>query len=76
MSLWLTVEVSAGTDIKSACVDAVEVAKKLNVSVWFVFNGVKCLADARTDPQRLEHAWNDALLSNHTHKVASDRERT
>lgn len=74
-NLWITVEVAPGCGIESACADAVALSKRLGITVWFNFNGVRCLADERTDPQRLESAWNDALLSSYTHKVASDRDR-
>lgn len=48
-TLWLTVEVSPGADIKDACRDAVALAGRPGLTIWFDFNGVKCLARAGDD---------------------------
>lgn len=62
--LWLTVEVSPGASISNACDEAVALAWKTGLTIWFDFNGVKCLARAGDDPRRIEVDWNRVMASN------------
>ncbi len=60
-NLWLTVEVALGAGIEQTCDDAVLLAARTGLSIWFDFNGVKCLAREGDDPRRIEEAWGIAL---------------
>lgn len=62
-NLWLTVEVRPGGDLSSTCAEAVVLAGKTGLTIWFDFNGVKCLARAGDDPQRIEADWNRVMDS-------------
>jgi hypothetical protein len=72
-ALWLTVEASPGSDIYTACEEAVALADKLALSVWFDFNGVKVLACRGDDPKRIARSWSESLESKRRYKIASDR---
>ena len=71
-TLWLTVEVSPGADIKDACRDAVVLAGRTGLTIWFDFNGVKCLAHADDDPSRIAAAWEISMKST-PRQIAGDR---
>ena len=72
-NLWLTMEVSPGSNIQRTCEEAVRLANFLGICIWFNFNGVKCLARPGDDPERICESWNRELQSSHSHKIASDR---
>lgn len=72
-NLWLTVEVAPGTGIGAACKEAVAVAQRTGLTIWFDFNGVKCLARAGDDPSRIEANWRLRLEENGPHRIASDQ---
>lgn len=75
-NLWLTVEVSPGAEIEQTCDDAVAMAARTGVSIWFNFNGVKCLARAGDDPRRIEEAWEiEIKRPPGQYRLASDRSR-
>ena len=57
-NIWLTVEVSPGAEIGRTCDEAIALAERIGITIWFNFNGVKCLARAGDDPRRLEADWN------------------
>lgn len=63
MNLWLTVEVAPGSGIVRTCDEAVALAEKLGITIWFDFNGVKCLARAGDHPRRLEASWNRVMAA-------------
>lgn len=72
-NLWLTVEVAPGAGIERTCDDAVALAARTGLSIWFNFNGVKCLAREGDDPRRIEEAWGIALKRPPGHgRIASD----
>lgn len=75
-NLWLTVEVAPGADIGRTCDEAIVLAAKTGLTIWFNFNGVKCLARAGDDPRRLEADWNKQMDSDAKHKIASDKGET
>lgn len=69
MSLFLDVEVSGGTSIEEAAQDAIDLANRIDITVLFRFNGVRCMACPGDDPveQALgeqpdarDRAWADA----------------
>lgn len=68
--LWLDVEVTPGSGIENACRDAVMLADKLGLTVWFDFNGVKCGARPGDDWQLLLANWSGVMESKSTCKVA------
>ena len=71
--LWLTVEVSPGADLNGTCADAVELAKKTGLTIWFDFNGIKCLARAGDDPRRIAADWDRVMDSKgHGNQISSD----
>lgn len=41
LPLWITVEVGLGVTIEAACVDCVELARRAEMVVSLVFNGIK-----------------------------------
>ena len=69
-TLWINVEVSPGSDIKTACRDAIALANDLGLTVWFNFNGVKCGARPGDDCDLLIENWSGCLKSNSKNKVA------
>ncbi len=76
-SLWLTVEVAPGTDIKTACIETVALANLTCLTIWFDFNGVKCLARKGDNPMKIVEHWNEQTASNTEGKylIAKDRSR-
>ena len=72
-NLWLTVDVQPGASISSACNEAIALAGRIGITIWFNFNGVKCLACKGDDPRRLEADWNRAMSSKASYKIASDK---
>lgn len=70
-NLWLTLEASAGAEISDTCREAVRVADRVGITVWFNFNGVKCLARPGDDPIALMEDWRKEMKSKHPHKIAS-----
>lgn len=65
MSIFLNVEISAGTDINEAARDAIELADRVGVTVMFGFNGVRCMACPGDNAARLAQAWNKAFDNGH-----------
>lgn len=72
-AIHLTVEVYAGANIENSCNEAVELAKKTGVDVWFDFNGVRCLARSIDNPEKIVESWHESLARTSTYKTASDR---
>lgn len=72
-NLWLTVEVAPGSDIVQACSEAVLIAHRTGLVIWFDFNGVKCLARAGDDPSRIAEDWSSKLQQKEQHRIASDQ---
>ena len=62
-NLWLTLEVSPGSYIGDACKEAVAVADKIGVVVWFEFNGVKRRVRPGDSPVQLLASWERELKS-------------
>lgn len=56
-NLWITVEVPPGATISSACDQAVALANKIELTIWFKFNGIKCLALPGDNPRKIESNW-------------------
>lgn len=69
--LYLRLESYGGTTIDDACKQAVEVAKRTGVHVWFTFNGVDVLARDDDSPEKISQAWEHALRNGYS--TASDR---
>jgi hypothetical protein len=69
-TLWLDVEVSPGSDIEDTCRDAVKLADKLGLTVWFDFNGVKCGVRPGDDWSLLVCNWRGVLESKSPNKIA------
>lgn len=76
-SLYLTVEVIAGSEIKEAAMDALRLALRTGVTVSFKFNGVECLVSdpsCKSIPDMadlLAERWQAALQSDSQFKFAS-----
>lgn len=71
-NLKLELTAYGGAHIKRVCEDAVELAAKLGIDVWFEFNGVHVLARPDDHPLMVEKAWDEAL-SNHSSHAATRR---
>lgn len=72
-TLYLDVEVYGGSNIFDTCVDAIELATRIGISIWFNFNSVRCLARPEDDPEKLAAEWERALHSDSSYKFASTR---
>jgi hypothetical protein len=70
--IWLTVEISPGSDIKDACRAALLLANQLNVIIWFQFNEVKMLMRPGDNYKNAIKSYHKELQSNRTYKIASD----
>lgn len=68
--IWITVEVAPGSDISEVSKEAITLATKLGVTVWFDFNDVRCGARPGDNAGRLVDAYRLAAKTNHAHKVA------
>jgi len=76
-NIWLTVEAQPGAEIGRTCEEAIALAERMDITIWFGFNGVKCLARKGDDPRRLEADWNRAMASKtEIYKIASDNGST
>lgn len=71
-TLYIDVQVHVGSDILDACVDAVQLATKLGICVWFNFNGVTCFARPESDPEKLAANYRAQLDGDRPHKIAID----
>lgn len=60
-NLWLTVEVAPGAEIDSACQEAVALAEKTGLLIWFSIGGVMCSARTGDDPRRIEESLETEL---------------
>ena len=75
-NLWLTVDVAPGADIGRTCDEAVALAAKTGLTIWFNFNGVKCLAHDGDNPRGLEADWNRQMAKGYGIRIASDKRET
>ena len=69
MSLSVKAAVSAGSDIREACKEAIDLANRIGVIVEFNFNRVKCFAKPGADPYELADLWLNELQSDRAYKV-------
>ena len=75
-SLWLTVEVAPGSDIRQACAEAVLLAVRTDLTIWFDFNGIRCLARAGDDAAAISADFFVQMAkTDGTYRVAKDRSR-
>ena len=63
-SLMLTVDFPAGITIKDACIDAIELATKLNIKIKFEFNDKLVYALPHTNVYSLIEAYQEAVKEN------------
>lgn len=70
MSLFLDVEVSGGTSIEEAAQDAIDLANRIDITVLFRFNGVRCMACPGDDPRLLVDRWSRLLVNSQTLGIA------
>lgn len=56
----ITIDITPGTDIREAFVEAIRLAKLLNVNVRFSFNGTKCYTTPNGDPDRGAKNYHDS----------------
>ena len=68
--LSISVEVSPGTDISQACLEATALANHLRLTVDFKFNEVTVMTKPGVDPEELEKAWRDEMSSQRQYKFA------
>jgi len=69
--LYIDVQVYGGSHIPDVIRQMVELANRLQISVWAELNGVRTLARPGDDPAAIIASWDEALTSNY--KIASDR---
>ena len=63
-SLMLTVDFPAGITIKDACIDAIELATKLNIKIKFEFNDKLVYALPYANVDSLISAFKEAIKEN------------
>jgi hypothetical protein len=68
--LYLELRPTAGSTIAQSCIEAVNTANRLCLTVRFEFNGVTVIAHPDADPLRLAKAFHDALDGVSPAKVA------
>lgn len=73
-TLTFKVELFGGTDIRDAACDLCELANRVGVMVEANFNQVKLWARPGDDPLKLAEAYEMALKSSSTHKIAQARD--
>ena len=74
--LWLTVEVAPGSSIREAADEAVSLATKTGLSIWFDFNGVRCLARTGDRPTAIvDDFYMQIKKTDGTYLLAKDRSR-
>ena len=64
-TLIITTEVIPGSNIEMALIEAVRLAKLLNVGVQFNFNGVMCYINSTSNVSIGVDCYHDALKNNH-----------
>ncbi len=69
--LQMKIEPYAGSDIKDVCNEAVRIAKKLYVDIWFEFNGVQVLARPTDNPLKIVDDFHRSINSKSKHKIAT-----
>jgi len=69
-TLWLNIEISPGSDIKNASEDAIALATKLGVTVWFRFNEIHCGACPNGNPDLLVRNFHKAIERKSQFKIA------
>ena len=62
--LMLTVDLPAGVTIKDACIDAIELATKLDIKIKFEFNDKLVYALPHTNVYSLIEAYQEAVKEN------------
>ena len=62
--LMLTVDLPAGVTIRNACIDAIELANKLNIKIRFEFNDKLVYALPHTNVDSLISAFKEAIKEN------------
>ncbi len=73
-TLTLKVELFAGTDIRDAACDLCELSNRVGVMTEANFNSVKLWARPGDNPLKLVEAYDKALKSGSTHKIAQARD--
>ena len=73
-TLTLKVELFAGTDIRDAACDLCELSNRVGVMTEADFNSVKLWARPGDNPLKLVEAYDKALKSGSTHKIAQARD--
>ncbi len=73
-TLWLSLEVSPGSHINHTCRDAVRIANRLGLTVWFDFNGVHCGARPGDDWELLVANVQDAMENKRSLACANPRD--
>lgn len=70
-TIWLNVELSPGSDIENAAKDCIELASKLECTVWATFNGVKLCARQGDSPDLLVKSYFLELKNGSQYKIAA-----
>ena len=70
MRAHLKIEFLAGTDIDSACCEAVRIANMLRVTIDFDFNGIEVMAIPDVCPKELAELWAVAMGAKTQIKIA------
>lgn len=61
--LSIDVDVYAGSHIPAVIKQMVDLANRVQIDVWAKLNGVRTLARAGDDPEKLAEAWNREMQS-------------
>lgn len=66
----IKIEFSPGDEIEEAFTEAIRLAKQLQVTVEFKFNGITCIARANGDPKKGVRSYEDTILEDQPLKMA------
>lgn len=69
-NFYLHIEAVPGTEIANCAAEAIGLANRLQLTVMFDFNGVKCMACPGDNPGKLENEFFKKLNSDRPYKLA------
>ena len=75
-SLCMTVDVAPGSNIQNVCKQACALSKQTGVTIWFVFNEVKCCARPDDDASLLMEAYHLACDDKREFGIAVAKRKT
>ena len=69
--LSIDVDVYGGTHIPDAIKQMVDLANRMQITIWATLNGVRTLARPGDDAEEIHKAWERAMETDVPHKYAS-----